>query len=207
MMTGPTTEQALREAEDRDAGRGLSWGWVQPEVGAQFVSLTALANDALAPGGAKTSGFGPLVGLGAGVRLLFFTVGVSGRMTFLPDGIYTTAHLEGSYRIPLGNLEPYGFLSTGYATVLGMNAAGAGVPSNFSIHGWSGRVGGGVDYYLTPVFSVGAAASFEVMWLRRGALSNAALATADASVDTPLRKSGHAAGLATGITAVCGVHF
>ncbi len=160
------TEMRLREAEARDSGRGLEKLWVAPEIG--FV--TARFGDF---GGGSVSRSGVQVGTGVGARLLFFTLGVRGRLAFLDGAKLFSVGPEAGFHVPLGNLEPYGFLGAGYSSLGGLEQLDA-------LKGFHARLGAGIDRYVTPQFSIGGLGTAELVRLTRGAVDGAAGPLADA---------------------------
>jgi hypothetical protein len=177
---GPT-EVALAEAERRDSGRGLEFFYFQPEIGITYAALDAL-HGPLFPEGAKASGFGPAVGAAAGLRLIFLTIGPRIRFAHFSDFDLLTVDLEFAWRVPLGRLDPYGFLGIGYAN-LGTDL----IPAK-TVDGYNVRLGGGVDYYVTGVLSVGGSATAEIVRLKPSG-------------------GAYALGLAFTASAVLGLHF
>lgn len=172
------TESQLKEAEAKDAKRGLEWFWMSAEGGISHVSLTSLSgkdSEPLLAGPAKSAGFGPSLGVGAGVRLFILTVGVRGRMAMMPDFQYLSISPEVGLHIPLGNLEPYVFIGGGYSRLLGLSDANSGS----RVHGGNIRLGAGLDYYLTPNFSAGAIVSGESTFLGRSKLGGDATTPAE----------------------------
>jgi hypothetical protein len=153
-----STAASLAEADRRDSGRGLEFFYVEPEVGAQYVSLEAF-HGPLLPEGTSTSAFGAMVGGAAGLRLLFFTAGPRVRFAHFSDFDLLTVDLELAWRFPLGSFEPYGMLGGGYAK-LNTDLQGQ------TVDGYNFRLGGGFDDYLTHVFSVGARLTGDVLRLR-----------------------------------------
>lgn len=205
------TVRTLDESEREDSGRGLEWFWLQAEGGVHYVGLDTISKGRLLLEGEKGSGAAPVAGLAAGGRVLFFTVGARARASFLPIGQLGTLHLEGGYHVPLGNFEPYVQLGAGYARLFGNDRPEASAKAP-TVQGFDARLSGGFDYYVAPQFSLGLLASFELLWLWRSGV--AASAEAAASEDPATQqaansasRAGSGAGLATGLTAVAGLHF
>src|SRR5882672_7213115 len=161
------TEEKLDDAEKKDSGRGLEWVYLNAEIGFEHLGLqTFSANNVVDAGVVDTTQTGPLYGAGLGARIVFITIGARFRLATFTHYDLWTLNGEVGLRIPLGKLEPYFTLGGGYASLgsfTGSNLKGGSV----SIGGYDIRAGGGLDYYLTPVFSVGAAIAFEVVGLTR----------------------------------------
>ena len=180
------TERALKDAEDRDSHRGLEWFSLQPEIGVQHLSLTAFSGD---PGSFSSSGFGPMFGALANVRLLFVTIGVRGRYAIYSDYKLWNVGPEVGFHLPIGNLEPYGFIGGGLSGLAGLPAVGS---ADLTASGFYVRIGGGLDYYLSRSFSVGGAISTEMVKLSYSAGGN---------------DGGSSTGLATAFSLLLGLHL
>jgi hypothetical protein len=181
------TERALKDAEDRDSHRGLEWFSLQPEVGLQHLSLTAFSGSS--QGSASTSGFGPVLGALANVRLLFVTIGVRARYGIYSDYKLWNVGPEVGFHLPIGNLEPYGFVGGGLSGLAGLPSVGN---VDLSASGFHIRIGGGLDYYLSRSFSVGGAISTEMVKLSYSASGT---------------DGGSSTGLATAFSLLLGLHL
>lgn len=194
--TPASTEAELARADAEDSGRGLQFVWLNAEVGVTHVMFGGHHFD---PGYGKRDETGVVAGAGAGVRLVFVTLGARFRYAVMPDYTLWTLGLEGGIHAPLGNFEPYGTLDLGYAS-LG-SFAGANVVS--AIQGLDARLALGADYFFTPIFSLGLNASGDFLLLHRSPMPCPELGG-------PTRDDCH---LATGTagalsaTAVAGLHF
>lgn len=199
------TEQKLREAEAKDSGRGLEWFFLTPEVGVLHMGVQTLSAGSPAPFrgpsevGAKagsfeapsTTGTGPVVGAAIGGRLYVFTLGVRGRLAWLGDYNYVTIDPEIGMHIPLGNLEPSFFVGGGYSMLLGFKKG----PDGMAASGFNVRLGGALDYYLSPNFSIGGLLTFDLARLSHSASSLAG------------GYDGAGLGLGVAATLVAGLHF
>jgi len=155
-------QRQLEEAEHSDSGRGLEFLYFNVAGGGEFASLGDLQ---VVPPGAESSGFGPYFSAGAGLRLLFLTVGPSFRYATFSDWNLWTLNLDLGWHIPLGSLEPYAMLGGGFAKVGYREGAFGPSTTDVSTSGFDIRIGGGVDYYLSSVFSVGAALQGDLLRL------------------------------------------
>jgi hypothetical protein len=208
------TEARLDESEKKDSGRGLEWIWLNAEVGFEHLGLqTFSAGGLVNPAIVQTTQTGPLYGAGLGVRLVFITLGAKFRIgTFSAYDLWTL-NAEAGLRIPLGKLEPYLTLGGGFASLgsFGASNIGGGVTSaNVSITGYDIRGGGGLDYYITPVFSVGAAVTFEVLGLTRPGVnlqSLQATGNSQGAAGEVYAADGSSLGSAFTGTLVLGLHF
>jgi hypothetical protein len=210
------TEQRLDNAKTQDAGRGLEWVWLNVEGGFSHVGLRTfnVHDESFAAGFVATTANGGQVGAGIGARLLFFTVGARGRL-----GLYDAYRIfsvgpEAGLHIPLGKLDPHFDLGGGYTSFAGIADAHTGADSPIAIRGFYVRAGGGLDYYLSPLFSLGLNASWELLGLTRPALSAEDLEKLKASSALPDRKEADrlaqgdsSFGAALTITGLVGLHF
>jgi hypothetical protein len=190
------TPRELEHAAQSDSGRGLEFVYFDVGGGGQFVSLDALSSSGslLADPSAKTSAFGPYFAAGAGIRLLFLTIGPRFRYATFSDFKLWSIGLEVGWHIPLGNLEPYGFLGGGFTKLNGENEVLRDVaPGGFDI-----RLGGGVDYYLSSVFSIGGTLQVEMLRLARDGVKNPT---------STIMGEASSLGLAVNFGAVAGLHF
>jgi hypothetical protein len=161
------TQQALEHSERKDSGRGLSFFWVDPEIGGRWYDFDFLGGSDLGDtGGYREDGFTPSIGLGVGARFLYLTGGAR----FRYNVSYWTAGLEGALRIPIGALEPYVFVGGGYLRSITYQDKCGGCLEDMVISGGYGALGSGVDYFLTPVFALGARLDAEVMFVGRDAV-------------------------------------
>jgi hypothetical protein len=193
------TEAELAKADKEDSGRGLEFVWLGGEVGVMHLGLGTFKNDAVVdPLSMDTKQTGLVVGAGAGFRLVFLTLGARFRYAPLPDAKLWTLAAEAGLHAPLGALEPYGTLALGYVSVGSL----AGNDSA-ALHGFDARLGGGLDYYLTNMFSVGVNAGVELMVLSR----NASACLPGSSSSPVYCVDGSSVGGAVTATAVAGLHF
>lgn len=217
--SGTQTEQSLREADEKDSGRGLEFFWVNGEVGYEILGLQTFRTRRLVDAEVvKSTENGVSLGAGAGVRLVFVTLGGRFRMGLFDAWQLWTLNAELGLRIPIGNIEPYVTVGGGYAQLGGLDSGsdsldldGAGV----SVRGFDARAGFGIDFYLSPVVSVGANLTGEALVLSRSGVSRTDL-NADPTPDPDdpaaaaadvYARDGSGIGAATTFSAVVGLHF
>lgn len=173
----PTDENAvvaakLDEAKSEDSGVGLSLFWVEVASGIRLRGMRTLASDSTFPGTSiATDAFNVPIGLAAGVRFLYFTlgaqaeVGVSGAMTTVEVGPAL------GFRLPLGVWEPRADLAGGYTLIQTPD-------DQLNIQGGTVRLLLGTDYFITPVISAGASAGAGISFLSRGEVEGQAAISA-----------------------------
>lgn len=208
------TEEKLQQAEEEDAGRGLEFFWINAEVGGEHLGLqTFKANNIVDAGIVETSQTGLVYGGGLGVRLLFITVGARFRLGDFSAWQLWTLNGEVGLRFPLGNIEPYFTLGAGYASLgaFGAGNLGGGLNSeNVDITGYNIRGGGGIDWYVTPVFSIGASLTAEMIGLTRPGVDPSLLmgmGTPSGAEGQVYLADGSSLGFGVTLTAVLGLHF
>jgi hypothetical protein len=187
------TEQDLSKAEQADSGRGLEFVWLAGEVGLGHFGLNAFKNGDLVEPTAETQQTGLVAGAGVGVRVIFLTFGARFRYAPLPDFTLWTLGVEAGLHVPLGALEPYFTLGAGYARIQPDE-------TEFDMQGVNARLGAGLDFYLTNMFSIGANLTGDALFLTRKRVEGA-------PSDSVYADDG--SGIAGGVTftAVMGLHF
>ncbi|WP_437939935.1 hypothetical protein [Sorangium sp. So ce341] len=211
------TERRLDDAKKEDSGRGLELIWLNVEGGYENVGLQTfnIDEEEFTAGFISSSANGGVLGAGAGVRLLYFTLGARGRVGFFDDWQLFSLGGEVGLHLPLGRLDPHVDLGFGYAGLGSFKSAVSGAADAIAIRGFYGRISGGLDLYLSPVFSIGANASWELLALTRPGLSSAqidrikgeAAATPQQAKADLLAAEGSSVGSALALTAVAGLHF
>jgi hypothetical protein len=188
------TEKELAAAEQKDSGRGLEFVWIQGEVGVGHFGLLAFNGESLVEReDVETKQTGLVVGAGAGVRLVFLTVGARFRYAPLPDYTLWTLGAEGGLHMPLGSFEPSFTLGLGYVSVKPKDGA-------FDARGLDARLGAALDYYFTNMFSVGANLTGDMLFLSRPKV-------AGAPADSVYAADSSSVGGGVTLTAVMGLHF
>lgn len=202
------TIEQLERAERDDAGRGLEFFWVDVEGGYEYASLHAFRSDALlGAGGVAESGSGLALGVGAGVRVIFLTFG--GRLRLMRSSAWDlwTADAEVGLHLPVGALEPSFTFAAGYAWLGAPSAEGA--PSFdvglVDVAGLNARLGANLDYYVNPLLSFGARASFEVLALWRAGAAQPI--EVPASTAAAYARDGEGIGFGVTLGAGAGLHF
>ena len=199
---GPT-EQELERAEREDSGRGLEFFWVAAEGGVTYLGLDTIHADGLLDETAHDPvQAGPVVGGGLGLRLVFLTFGAKFRYGLFSAWDLWTLNAEAGLRIPFGDIEPYITFGGGYASVVGVRARAADSSEAVGISGLDLRAGGGLDWYLSSAFSLGANLSADVLFLSRSAVTSAT-----PSSNPVYAADGSGVGAGVTLSAVAGLHF
>jgi hypothetical protein len=195
--------------EPKDSGLGLEWVWINADIGVDYTSMDSLSSSNL--GIQKASSFGPAVGVGAGVRLLFFTLGARVRDLQLSDFSLWEVNGEAAFHIRIDHVDPYFGVRGGYAFVgtLSSDAVASGA-SDFSVHGFNAGLMFGFDYYFNHLFSVGLDGNPEFLFLQRPpivSLTPAQQMFLNAQQLAAYQQSGSSVGFGFAGTAHFGVHF
>jgi hypothetical protein len=123
-----------------------------------------------------------------------------------------TVDAEAGLHFPLGNVEPYLTLAGGYAFMTSFDAARWGT-SDVSIRGLDVRAGFGVDYYVTPTFTLGGNLTGEMLALTRSSIgvdklkASSTQGSLDATAAGKAQLGGSGIGAAATLSAVAGLHF
>lgn len=217
--SGPATgtEQQLEDAKKEDSGRGLEIVAITAEGGFETLGLkTFNVNEQdFTAGFVDSTASGGVIGVGAAVRLVFLTLGARGRVGFFSGYQLFSLGGEVGAHIPLGNLEPHFDLGFGYVGLGSFKSEVTGAADAIQIRGFYGRVGGGLDYFLNPHFSLGGNVSWELLGLTRPGVGLDQIDKIKSSATTDVQKANAdllaldktSYGSALAITAVAGLHF
>jgi hypothetical protein len=220
---GASTNPAINtEEESKDSGLGLEWVYLNGDVGGGFASMDSFNSTTF--GLQKTSAGGPAFGAAAGIRLLFFSVGLRFRDLQLsnigPNN--TTADLwelggEAAFHVRSGHVDGYFGVRGGYNFIGSLNSSTVGVAagntSNVSIHGFNVGPMIGLDYYFAKYISIGVDADVQFLFLQRpqvplpAGVTQADVALLPAQDQQLYNESGSSAGVAFVPTAHLGIHF
>jgi hypothetical protein len=218
MSTAPTYTPTTSNASDekQDSGLGLEWVYLNAEAGGAYTNMQSFSENNL--GLKSTSSAGGAFGVGAGIRLIFFTLGARARYLQLAD--YNLWELDGeaAFHIRIWRIDPYFGVRGGYAFVgnLGSGAAAVangGSSSEIAVHGANLGPMFGLDVYLSSLVSLGVEGNAEVLFLQRPPVALPADVTkADVNMLPPQEQqlytlSGSSIGFGGIVTAHLGFHF
>lgn len=200
--------------ESQDSGLGLEWVYLNADVGASYVDMESFSSSSF--GLQKTHAAGPAFGVAAGVRLLFFTLGLRARDLLLTDiGSLWMLNAEAAFHTRIWRIDPYFGVRGGYDFVGSLNSnsvqvATGGSPSDVSVHGWNVGPMIGIDLYLAKWISIGADADAQFLFLQRpkpplpAGVNESMLPP---TAQTLYNQSGSSVGFGTDLTAHLGIHF
>ncbi len=216
----PTTTQQLDDAEKKDSGRNFEIAYLNAEVGGSYINMEQFSSSQLQL--VKSSSGGPMFGIGAGVRLLIFTLGARARLHQLSAFSLWNLNGELGLHIPIQKLDLNVGLHGGYAFVGSLSDASVASPDpntpspagDTSIHGFNAGMSAGFDYYLSSLFSLGLEGGGDFLFLKRPPVSLPASVTllpadqqAKIKSDPLYAKSGDAAGFGISVAIHAGLHF
>jgi len=212
-VEGMSTERHLAEADEKDTGRGLEFFWINGEAGFEYLGLqTFSANNLVDSSITATTQSGLVVGGGLGLRLVFLTVGPRFRFARFAEWDHWTLDAELGLHIPIGRVEPYFTFAGGYAKVGALSDSTVVNSNDVNVSGWNLRGGGGIDIYVSKMFTVGAAATGELLFLTRPGVEASAFANAnahgeEADIQAVYEADGSSVGAAMAVSGVLGLHF
>jgi hypothetical protein len=216
-----TPEQAtnakLDEAERDDNGRKFELVWFDVQPGVSYIDMRQFSSSTFQI--EKASSAGPMISVGAGLRLVVFVIGVRAKYNALSAFNMWQLNGEAGFKIPIGKVDlligahgGYSFVgSLGDGTVA-TNAGGT--PTNndaVKIRGFNAGLDFALDYYVTDTFSIGGGFFADFLFLNRPPVSKPAGLTAQESAaldaDPLYKDSGTSAGLQLGGALRLAVHF
>jgi hypothetical protein len=165
------TVQQLNAGDNASSFRRFEIVYTNLEVGGGYVNIGDKFSNQASQGGA-------VIGLGAGVRLLVFTLGLRGRVAPLSSYLLIEVNAEAGVHLPIGAWDPYLNVHGGYAhasmnsqpLILTLGGAsidfGSVTPPSPSGGDFGGSVG--TDYYFSSLFSLGVDATLDALFLSTG---------------------------------------
>ncbi len=195
------TEGLLRRGGVEVSGRPLSLFYTEAGIGLSHVGLATVSNSGL--GLTETTGTGPVIDLGAGVRLVAFTLGARARLHALSNMSLWQVGVDAAFHLPINPIEPYIGLHAGYAFSGGVSSSAVPVAlaasaSDVSVHGLGLGLSVGGDHYFSSLLSLGLDVSGDLFFLSRSAI------TATAAPSVP---SASSTGLGIAATLRLGLHL
>ncbi len=178
-----TTKQ-LDEAEREDSGRNFELFWVDGMIGGSYIDMRQFSADSFQLENASAGG--PMFSLGAGLRLVMFVAGARVRHHALSSFNMWQINAEAGLKIPIRSFDVLFQLHGGYSFVGRLGDVGLATNTNtpaatdaVSVRGFNGGLDLGFDYYVSPLFSVGAGVLADVLFLNRPPVDKPAGLTAE----------------------------
>lgn len=171
-MDAAETKRRLDEAEAEDSKRGFELFWVNPQIGASYINMSQLSSSTFQI--EKADSVGPMFSLGAGVRFVVLVLGARARYNALSAFNMWQLDLEAGLKFPTGSWDILVGAHGGYSFVGSLGDGGAATNPNtprnddaVKIRGWNAGIDLGFDYYVSPMFSVGAGILTDFLFLNR----------------------------------------
>lgn len=210
------TTQKLDEAEREDSKRNFELFWVDAHLGGSYINMAQLSDSDLRV--EKASSLGPAFSLGAGLRFVVLTLGARARYNALAAFNMWQLNGEVGLKLPISTVDLLFGLHGGYSFVGSLGQAAVATNTNtpdasdsVKIRGFNAGLDVAVDYYVSPMFSVGVGGIADFLFLNRPPVDKPAGLTAEqqAAIDAdPLyQKSGTSAGFQAGLFLRLGLHF
>ncbi|MBX3202104.1 MAG: hypothetical protein KF894_28500 [Labilithrix sp.] len=215
---GATTRR-LDEAEQQDSGRNFELFWIDGSIGGSYINMSQFSSESFQI--EKASAGGPAFSLGAGARFVILVVGARLRHNALSTFNMWQLNAEAGFKIPIRSFDVLFGLHGGYSFVGRLGDAGLATNTEtpasndaVSIRGFNAGVDVAFDYYVSPLFSVGAGILGDFLFLNRppvGLPANYATLTPDQQAaingDPVYQRSGTSAGLQLAGGLRLGLHF
>jgi hypothetical protein len=227
-----STRATAPSAEPRheDDGRSIDFIFVQGEGGLSYIDLTALGmSGRLLPTLTQFRGTGYGGGLTVGFRSSVIAVAAHGYLSrfdgqgenraILSDPTSPTTTTQAGFdigqlmaevqlRIPVPFIEPYARVGFGYAWMGSFQLNDMYRDSTSTVHGWTGKLGMGLDLWLGRYVTVGAGVDVSVLNLRRGGVMRANSACPSSNPTcVELTMDGDGVALLAHFHAQAGIHF
>lgn len=168
---GETTRR-LDEAEEKDSGRGFEVFWLDGQIGGSYIDLSQFSSESFQI--ERTSAGGPSFSVGAGARFVLFVLGARVRHHALSGFNMWQVNGEVGMKIPVSSFDVLFGLHGGYSFVGRLGDVGLATNTDtpastdaVSIRGFNAGVDVAFDYYVSPLFSVGAGILGDFLFLKR----------------------------------------
>lgn len=198
------------EPPKEDEGVGFKWVWLVPEFGYSYVNLKSFSEENLAI--VDSSKSGAMAGVGAGVRLIFLTLGLRARHHFAMDMWQVMG--EAGFHFKVNRVDPFIAFRFGYDTVgssLGQAVGNATGNVNVDVNGFNTGGAVGLDYFVGDNFTMGFEGSADFLFLTRPlpALPAGMTPAQEAAIkENPLYKNaGSSVGFGGVLALRLGLHF
>jgi hypothetical protein len=152
--------------------------------------------------------------VGAGLRLIFLTLGGRFRLARSSAWNVYTFDAELGLHLPVGALEPSFTFAVGYADAELDAVSAETIPyfdaERVDVDGANARLGANLDYYVNPLLSFGARASVEVLALWRAGAEQPFEMPEPAPlpvINAAYTRDGDGVGFGVTLSAAVGLHF
>ncbi len=174
IVSGPGAPKADDDAKDKsktttppeeDEGPGLKWVWLVPDLGFSYINMKSFSETNLAVVDSEKSGF--MAGAGAGIRLVFLTLGLRARHHFAMSMWQVMGDVGLHFKF--GRVDPYLAIRGGYDSVGSFDQAvgNATGSAKVEVNGFNVGAGLGLDYFVTNAVTLGVEGSGDFLFLTR----------------------------------------
>ena len=170
------TKAQLEAADKADDGRNFELIYVNGDVGASYVNMTSFTSsaDSTSFGLKQTQSAGPAFGLSAGVRLVVLAFGLRARLNQLSSFGLWQLNAEAGFKFPVKLFDisimahgGYDFIGSLDKAALSSDTSTQAQSDDLTVRGWNAGLDAALDYYLVPMFSIGAGVSGDFLQLNR----------------------------------------
>jgi hypothetical protein len=171
--TKPASEPppaALPMDTEQPHKRGPEFLYLKADAGFSYVDMASFSSTTFAV--QKTSSYGPMFGVGAGLRLAILTLGVNANLNELSDFNLWQLDAELGLHIPSEHWDVYLGIHGGYAFVGTLDSSSVAQvagqsPGGVSIYGGDAGLQLGADYYFNHFVSLGFELAGSALFLHR----------------------------------------
>jgi hypothetical protein len=190
-----------------EGGPGLEWVYLNADVGAAYTNLVSLRSSNLQL--VDTTSWGAAFGMGAGVRLAFFSVGVRVRDLQMSSFNMWETDLEAAFHFRVWRIDGAIGARGGYAFLGQLSASSftSTSPSNVDAHGWNVGPTIDLDFYVSKLLSLGIDANGEFLFLERPPVALPGGEAVSPAFAGLYKDSGSSAGVGLLAMSHVGVHF
>jgi hypothetical protein len=191
-------------------GLGLEWIYLNADMGVAYTDLVSVRNSNWQL--QDNSATGPAFGIGAGVRLIFLSLGLRARDLAFPTFNMWETDLEALFHFRVWRIDGYLGARGGYAFLGSFSAdsisrSTSTDPSDVTVHGWNVGPTVGLDVYITKLVSVGVDGNAEFLFLERPPIPLKAGQTVPNGLQGLYADSGSSVGAGFVGMAHLGIHF
>jgi hypothetical protein len=198
------------DTEIQTGGLPLEWVYLNADMGFSTSDLVSIrsSNWQLQ----DSSQTGPAFGIGAGVRLVFLSLGARVRDIAYPNFNMWETDLEALFHFRVWRIDGYiggrgGYAFLGQFSTDSIARSTSTDPSDVTVHGWNVGPAVGLDWYITKRLSVGVEGNAEFLFLERQAIPLKAGQMVPNGLEGLYAQSGSSVGAGFVGVAHLGVHF
>jgi hypothetical protein len=158
--------------EDGEGSRLTEIFWINGELGAAYANMQQFSAENLAL--TNPSGGGFMAGVGAGIRIVFISLGARLRWQKLSPFNLVQANGELLFKLPISKVDVIIGGHGGYSGVGTLNdlfasnaTTNAALADSVNVKGWNAGIDLGFDYFINRYFSLGLGLTGDFLFLQR----------------------------------------